>query len=335
MMLHKIVVASMAVVFAGAGWCRATQAEVPAPAFRPVLRALVAHTTIPVLLPSWLPATSTGRWADSFVTVDSYVVWLPTWAEHAGKAPHEWHSVSAERVGPKTPPVEGVRVALSGGRVGYYEASEWAARPSDASVTWTRRGVQYTVIEYAGTKEDVVRMANSMVAVGGVGEIPPALRPALPKLRRSGFLHVLLPTYLPPFGKPLPGWQNLTPMMDIEALEDGYLISFSSPKDKYDDTLATLEADKVVTQLGPLTGDPVNLWMDPPATRTKKLLFRGRYVAADPKDPSSSALIRWDAAGFRYQIEWRGASVTQMIRMAESCVAVTFAPLKGNQVGKK
>lgn len=308
-------------------------AGVPAPAFRPVLRTLLGHTTIPILLPSWLPAEATGRWADSVADADSYVVWLPTWAEYVSKAPHEWHSVAAERVGPKTPPVEGVRVALSGGRVGYYIASEWDARPSNASLTWTQRGVQYTVIEYAGTKQDVVRMANSVVAVGG--GLPPLLRPALPKLRAGGVRPVLLPTYLPPFGKPLPGWQNLTPVMETEALEDSYLISFSSPKDKYDDCLATFEADRVVPLEGPLTGDPVNFWMNRPATGTKKLLLRGRYVAGDPKDPSSSALIRWDESGFRYQMKWRGASVTQMVRMAESCVPVNFTPLRGGQIGKK
>lgn len=336
MKIGMITLTSVALCFAAP--CSAAPTRVPAPEFRRFLPQVIGHTTIPILLPSWLPEETTGRWCGGFADPDEYMVWLPDKEEIVDRAPHMAISVVAQRIGPKTPPEVGVPIALAGGQVGYYQASEMAARPSGAWLDFTRNGIRYTVGEYAGIKEDLLHMANSAVTVGDVNAVAPVLRAALPKLRAGGVRPVLLPTYLPPFGKPLPGWQNLMPVMKTDALEDSYLISFSSPKDKYEDTLAIFEADRLDSLDGPLLGAPVSLRMTQAATGAKKLLLRGSYVAADPKDPSTPALIRWDEFGFRYEIRWRGASVTQMVRMAESCVPVTFTETRrvgGVQNAKK
>lgn len=296
----------------------------PAPAFRPVLSALIGHTTIPILLPSWLPEESTGRWADSFADADSYDVWLPNKSEHFGNAPHNWHTVEAQRVGPKTPPVEGVPIALSGGRVGYYLASEWAARPSPAAVTWTQKGVQYAVTEYNGSKEDVVRIANSMVVVGG--GLPPLLRRALPQLRATEVRPVLLPTYLPPLEGFLWGRHDIKPDMDVMAGPDYYLVAFSSRPDVDEADLAYFEAEVRDQHTGVLPGSPVTLWMpNPTLNGHRRMPVRGGYRAVDPKNSASTAIICWDLGKMRYTLIWLGGSRSQMIRMAESCVPVTFS----------
>lgn len=77
------------------GWTAPT--GVPAPAFRPVLHDLVGHTSIPILLPSWLPAGSSGRWAEVQVDADSYYMSLPNELEYRLKRPHEWHRIQAHQ----------------------------------------------------------------------------------------------------------------------------------------------------------------------------------------------------------------------------------------------
>lgn len=308
----------------------------PAPAFRPVLSTLIGHTTIPILLPSWLPAEATGRWADSIADADYYDVWLPNKSEHLGNAPHDWHTVEAQRVGPKTPPVEGIPIALSGGRIGYYQASEWAARPSSATVTWTQKGVQYTVSEYNGSKEDVVRMANSVVAVGG--GLPSLLRQALPKLRATGVRPVLLPTYLPPLEGFLWGRYDLKPQMDVIAEPTYYQVAFSSRPDVDEADMAYFEADPLSLYPGALEGVPVTLWMpslDSSGHRLIKVPVRAGYEAVDPKNSASTAVISWKMGKTRYRLIWLGGSRTQMIRMAESCVPVTFRARAGSPTHAK
>ncbi len=298
----------------------------PDPAFRPVLSTLIGHTTIPILLPSWLPAEATGRWANSAAEADFYDVWLPNKSEHLGNAPHDWHTVEAQRVGPKTPPVEGVPIALSGGRTGYYQASEWAARPSSATVTWTQKGVQYTVSEYNGSKEDVVRMANSMVVVGG--GLPPLLRRALPQLRATGVRPVLLPTYLPPLEGFLWGRYDIKPVMDVIAEPNTYTVAFSSRADVDEADMAYFEADRLDQYSGALDGMPVTLLMPsfgPGDRRLPRVPVRAGYRAADPKNSASTAGISWDVGKTRYTLIWLGGSRTQIVRMAESCVPVTFS----------
>ncbi len=323
--LQHIICASALAFLAASMSGRAALAGVPAPAFRPVLSTLIGHTTIPILLPSWLPAEATGRWADSLANADSYDVWLPNKSEHLGNAPHDWHTVEAERVGPKTPPVEGVRVALSGGRVGYYLASEWAARPSPATVTWTQRGVQYMVSEYAGTKEDVVRMANSVVRVGG-GMLP-LFRPMLTELSRTKIRPVLLPTYLPLPGGFLFGRRRFKPDVGAVANDVDYDVDFSSRADVDEPDVAYFEAERLRPDMGTSEGVPVNL----PLSFVSTGLTQAYYAAPEHGNSSSLAQICWDFAGTRYTIRWLGGSRMQMIRMAESCVPVTFEGSSGTR----
>lgn len=330
--LQHIFCASVLALLAASVPVAAAPVGVPALAFRPVLRTLIGHTTIPILLPSWLPATATGRWADSMADADFYDVWLPDKVEHLENAPHDWHTVEAQRVGPKTPPVEGVRVALSGGRVGYYTASEWAARPSDASVMWRQKGVQYTVSEYAGTKKDVVHMANSVVAVGG--GLPPLLRRALPQLRATGVRPVLLPTYLPPLEGFLWGRYDIKPDMDVMAGPNYYLVAYSSRADVDEADMAYFVADPLSQYPGALPGVPVTLRMPnfgPGGRRLPRMAVQAGYQAVDPKATDSTAAIYWKMGQTRYSLIWLGGSRSQMIRMAESCVPVTFESSSGTR----
>lgn len=294
--------------------------RVPASAFRPVLHDLVGHTSIPILLPSWLPAGSSGRWAEAHVEADSYDVSLPNELEYRLKRPHDWHDIQAHRIVNGERFFPGMPVRLSGGRNGCYQSEEEnaGARPGNACVSWVQGGVEYAVFEYDGDRANVIRMANSVVRVGG-GMLP-LFRPMLTELSRTKIRPVLLPTYLPPPGGFLYGRRRFKPDVGAVANDVDYDVDFSSRADVDEPDVAYFEAERLRPDMGTSEGVPVNL----PLSFVSTELTQAYYAAPEHGDSSSLAQICWDFAGTRYTIRWLGGSRTQMIRMAESCVPVTF-----------
>lgn len=334
--LQHIFCASVLVLLAVFVLGSAAPAGVPAPAFRPILHDLIGHTSIPILLPSWMPAGSASPKPYADASADAYSATLPDELEARLNRPHEWHGVQAERISPKTDPPEGVPVTLSGGRKGYYQSEEAGAgaRPSDAFISWDERGVRYTVYEDAGSRESVMRMANSVVRVGG--GVAPLLLPALPKLRHTSIRPVLLPTYLPPPGGFLHGNFRRKPTMNVDVDPTGYAVVLSSRPDVDEADLAYFEADRQ-TVFGPVSpGDaPVTLHISDAGRDAPKTTYRGHFTAANSKGAGETSVIYWDEGQTRYTLIWLGGSRMQMIRMAESCIPVNVGAAPAKRADKR
>ncbi len=318
--LQYVFCASVLVLLAAPVPNRAAPAGVPAPAFRPVLHDIVGHTSIPILLPAWLPAGSSGRWASAQAEVDSYAVFLPDELEYRLNRPHDWHYIQAYRIVNGKRFYPGTPVRLSGGRIGCYESEEEnaGARPGDAVVSWVQGGVEYAVLEYCGDRADVVRMANSVVLVRAgkqhMAAVPNiAFRGVLAKVIRDTEVPVLLPAYLPAW----PGGyyievgddeRNAWPIYFASHLDVG-------PEDDPAD-IGFFDAEKITAytereRKGYSPGVPVRL--------TEGRM--GYYLLnTTPHHRHDKGAISWIQKGIRYTIEWQTRSRKVLVQIANSVV---------------
>jgi hypothetical protein len=147
-------------------------ASATARAFQPVAKTLPAKTSVPVLLPTYLPydnarpANFTGVSAYTSVEVshDAYSVELSARPGCEGGVCH-LGSISAKRA-PLNAEAGDQRVALHKGIVGFFVPAACGANCSDASLRWAMNGVTYTIASKGGNLRELQRSANSAIDRG-------------------------------------------------------------------------------------------------------------------------------------------------------------------------
>jgi hypothetical protein len=146
---------------------QATKSQ-PHPVFRPIIPQLRRATRIQILLPKYVPGANEAYKLYAIidnVTPRKYELLLGYAPDCNGGSACRLGTLTAESVIRSTPKLIGRRYVLANGSNAYFVDFKCGANCSDATLTWRRQGVQYTIGLKAGDRASLVRMANSLVKV--------------------------------------------------------------------------------------------------------------------------------------------------------------------------
>ncbi|MEO1802513.1 MAG: hypothetical protein AAFR62_19185 [Cyanobacteria bacterium J06629_2] len=141
--------------------------SLPHPIFREILPKLKAQTKLPISLPAYIPQSNGSNRLYAILetgNASQYRILLAFTENCTGGNACRLGSISAKAITSKSPALTGKGVALANGITGYFTDATCGANCSDATLTWERNSVRYTVGIKAGKLTTLVKMANSTIA---------------------------------------------------------------------------------------------------------------------------------------------------------------------------
>ncbi|MEA5617155.1 hypothetical protein VB711_04790 [Cronbergia sp. UHCC 0137] len=136
------------------------------PVFKPILPKLKQKSQIKLLLPKYIPESNTENPLYAIIetaTKNKYEILLGFSPDCSGGTACRLGLLTAEKVNKQTPRLTGKAVLLAKGITGYFVDFQCGANCSDATLTWRYQGIQYTIGLKAGSRNELIKMANSAI----------------------------------------------------------------------------------------------------------------------------------------------------------------------------
>ena len=140
----------------------------PNPIFRPIFPALKYQTKVPILLPGYVPGADQSDPVFAILeagTHSKYQILLAFTEDCQGGNACRLGEILGETIPAQASPLKGETVSLNEGMTGYFVESKCGANCSDSTLTWEQTGHRYTVGIKAGRKAELVKIANSAIAL--------------------------------------------------------------------------------------------------------------------------------------------------------------------------
>lgn len=136
----------------------------PHPIFSEILPRLKVKTKLNIHLPAYIPESDGSNPVYAILetaNASKYEILLAFTEKCTGGNACRLGSTSAEAITVKSPALKGKAVALAYGITGYFTDATCGANCSDATLTWEKNSVRYTVAIKAGKVTTLMKMANS------------------------------------------------------------------------------------------------------------------------------------------------------------------------------
>lgn len=139
------------------------------PLFQAVLPDLKKYMPLPVYFPTTFGDVAPGQLYASIAKADatSYYLSLDFSADCNGANACHYGSLSGEAT-TYLDPQSGQKVSLAGGQTGYFNDAGCGASCSEATLSWEKDGVRYTIGSKAAKLQTLVNIANSAITNGPV-----------------------------------------------------------------------------------------------------------------------------------------------------------------------
>ncbi|MFM7406642.1 MAG: hypothetical protein ACKO3K_08270 [Cuspidothrix sp.] len=138
----------------------------PHPVFKPILSKLKQKTKIKILLPQYVIESDGENPLYAIMetaTKTKYEILLGFSPDCSGGTACCLGIISGEAITKTTPKLTGKPVSLTKNITAYFTDFRCGANCSDATLTWRKDGVQYTIGLKAGNRNSLIKMAKSVM----------------------------------------------------------------------------------------------------------------------------------------------------------------------------